>query len=422
MLFSDKLKHTFTVLGDHVFTVIKWLFFSAVVGIVCGCAGVIFHYAVDEAALLRAHYPLILFLLPLAGVSIVFIYHICHMDDDKGTNSIFLAVRENSKIHPLLAPVILVATTLTHLCGGSSGREGAALQIGGGIASLVAKLFRLKGDNTSVIIMCGMSAVFSAVFGTPITATIFTLEVVSVGLMHYSTLLPVLLSSVISYAVAIMCGISPTFFTVSIPQLDIETCVKVFLMAVFVGLLSIAFIITMHSASKFFTKYITNRYLRIITGGFIVIILTYLVGTNDYNGAGMNVITNALENGNASPFAFVLKILFTAVTLSVGFKGGEIVPSFFIGSTFGVFLAPFFGLNPSFAAAVGLIAFFCGVVNCPVATLVLSIELFGAQGIIYFALAVAVSYIVSGNHSLYSSQKIVYSKLHSSNLEKAISE
>lgn len=412
---SQGLKQKLNLVNDYILTMLRWVFFSFIVGIVCGLGGVLFHYAVDEATLLREHYPVILFFLPVAGIAIVFLYHIFGMDDDKGTNSIFLAVREETKIHPLLAPVILISTALTHLCGGSSGREGAALQIGGGIASLIARLFRLKTENKAIVIMCGMSAVFSAVFGTPITATVFTLEVVSVGLMHYSALLPALLSSVIAYFVAQLFGIAPTSFTVTVPQFDLETLFKVFIVAVLAGLLSIVFIVLMHSVSKLLSRYIPNRYIKIVLGGLTIIALTYFVGTSDYNGAGMSVIKNALENGEASPFAFLLKIIFTVITLSVGFKGGEIVPSFFIGSTFGVLVAPLFGIDPSFSAAIGLLAFFCGAVNCPVATIILSIELFGAEGLIYFALAVAVSYIVSGNHSLYSSQKIVYSKLHSLN-------
>lgn len=406
--------------GESASVLLKWTLFSVIVGILCGIAGVLFHFSVDEATHLRESYPFIIFFLPVAGIVIVFLYQICNMTNDKGTNTMFLAVREKAKISPFLAPLILITTALTHLCGGSSGREGAALQIGGGVASYVAKLFRLDENNTSVLVMCGMSALFSAVFGTPLTATVFTLEVVCVGIMHYSILLPALLSSLVSFSVAQLFGVEKSFFNLGyIPQFNGNDFISVILLAICTGLLSIVFILLMHNASKILSKYVENRYLRIVAGGCVIILLTLLVGTYDYNGAGMGIITRAVENGVASPASFILKILFTVITLSSGFKGGEIVPSFFIGSTFGVAIAPFVGLDPSFAAAIGLVSFFCGVVNCPVASILLSVELFGSEGLLYFALAVAVSYVISGNHSLYSSQRIVYSKLQSSFVNEA---
>ena len=399
---------------EYILTIIKWILFSLALGLFGGLSGVLFHYSVDIASNLRNERPYILFLLPIAGVIIVFLYHLCKMDNDSGTNAIIRAVRSSDKISILVAPLILVSTALTHLCGGSAGREGAALQIGGSIGSSFAKLLKFKEYNTSVAIMCGMSALFSAVFGTPLTAAVFALEVISVGIMHYSALLPSVLSAVIAVNIASYFGVHKTHFVISqMPSVDFITLGQVILLALLIALISILFIITIHKSTHFMAKKFPNKYLRIIIGALAVILLTLVLGTREYNGAGMESIINAVENGTASPFAFILKLLFTAVTLSAGFKGGEIVPTFFIGSTFGVFIAPLLGLNPSFAAAIGLVALFCGVVNCPIASIILSIELFGAEGILYFAVAVAVSYIISGYYSLYSGQKIVYSKLHS---------
>lgn len=415
MKISKQITNAAKTACAYISAMAKWVLFSLVIGVLCGLIGVLFHHSVSEGTHLRECYPYLLFLLPVAGVVIVFLYHICGLDNDKGTNTIILAVREKGKVSPLLAPAIFVATVLTHMFGGSSGREGAALQIGGGIGSSVAKLFRLKERNTFVLIMCGMSALFSAVFGTPITATIFTLEVASVGIMHYSVLFPALLSALIAKTVALYFGGETTkFVLMNIPAFDYVTLLKVAVLSIGAGLLSILFIVLMHNVTKLGSKLIPNKYLKIILGAVIVIILTCLVGNFNYNGAGMGMITAALESGTAPTFAFVLKIVFTVITLSSGFKGGEIVPSFFIGSTFGVTASVLLRLDPSFAAAIGLIAFFCGVVNCPLATIVLSIELFGAEGLLYFAVAVAISYVISGNYSLYSAQKIVYSKIHSS--------
>lgn len=399
--------------GDYILNLLKWTALSTIIGVLCAFSGALFHYAVDMGAHARSLYPFILFGLPIGGILIVFLYHICKMDDDRGTNTILLSVRSAEKVPLLLAPLILVSTAITHFFGGSAGREGAALQIGGSIASSVARLIKLKNYNTSVLIMCGMSGLFSAVFGTPVTAAIFALEVSSVGLMHYGAMFPALLSAVVAQTVAHMLGVEKTVFTLSeIPSFGAIVSVKVIVLSLLTALLSIAFITVMHESAKLMAKYFKNRYLRVVVGALVIIVLTLIVGNQDYNGAGMDIITNAVENGRATPFAFLLKMIFTAVTLSSGFKGGEIVPTFFIGSTFGVLMASFLGLNASFAAAIGLIALFCGVVNCPVASVILSIELFGAEGLVYFAIASAVSYFFSGNYSLYSSQKMVFSKLH----------
>lgn len=398
--------------GEYAVNLLKWLCLALILGIISALAGVLFHYAVDTGTYIRGLYPVILYALPLAGIAIVFLYHICNMDNDRGTNRIIESVRTSEKVPLNVAPLIITATALTHLCGGSAGREGAALQIGGSLGSTVARALKLEKFNLSALIMCGMSGVFSAVFGTPVTAAIFSLEVVCVGTMPYSALLPVMISAISAKAVAGAFGVEATHFTVgNIPALDVFVAFKVFVLAVLVAILSMVFVTAMHKTGSLMNKYFSNKYVRVIIGSVLIIAFTKLLGTYDYNGAGVNIITQAVEEGTAENGAFLLKMLFTAVTLAAGFKGGEIVPTFFIGSTFGVFAASFLGLDPSFAAAIGLVALFCGVVNCPVASIVLSVEIFGAEGLVYFALAVVVSYLLSGNCSLYSAQKFDTSKL-----------
>lgn len=398
--------------GEYIINVLKWSVLASLIGLISAFAGALFHYAVDIGAHVRGVYPVIIFGLPLGGIIIVFLYHICKMDDNKGTNSILTSVRTADKVPIVLAPLILVSTAITHFFGGSAGREGAALQIGGSIGSFFARLLKLHSCSTSVLIMCGMSGLFSAVFGTPVTAAIFALEVTSVGVMHYGALFPSLLSAIVAQTVANLLGVEKTAFALAfVPAFDAITVLRVFLLALFAAVLSILFITAMHETSAIMSKLIKNKYLRVVSGAFVVIALTVIMGSMRYNGAGMDVITAAVEQGSALPWDFVLKIVFTAITLGAGFKGGEIVPTFFIGSTFGVLVAPLLGLDASFGAAVALIALFCSVVNCPVASVFLSIELFGADGLVYFAVASAVSYFFSGNFSLYSSQKMVFSKL-----------
>ncbi len=394
---------------------VKWVLLSIVLGTVCGLSGVLFHYAVEYATEFRFKYPLLICTLPIAGVLIVFLYHICKMQNDKGTNTVINSIRSGEKVPILMAPLILIGTTLTHLGGGSSGREGAALQIGGSIGSFLGRTFRLSEKDVHVMVMCGMSAVFSAVFGTPVTAAVFSIEVVSVGIMYYNAFFPCMLSAALSHAVAVLFNVHSAGFNLpSVPQIGSVVFLKVVLLSVLCALLSSLFIISMHKYSALSSKFIPNPYIKAAVGGVIVALITLLLGTSDYNGVGMPVIKAAVESGFARPEAFILKLVLTVVTLSSGFKGGEILPSFFIGSTFGAFAASFLGLDPAFSAAVGLIAMFCGVVNCPLASILMSVELFGGEGLPLFAIAVGVSYVVSGYYSLYSGQKIMYSKLQSS--------
>ena len=229
--------------------------------------------------------------------------------------------------------------------------------------------------------------------------------------MHYSRLVPALFSSLTAFYIATMLGVEPVHFILkTVPQFDFISIAKAVGVGAVCAVVSIVFCIIMEGTHKLYSKYIKNLYLRAFAGGVIVVLLTILVGTYDYNGAGMDIVGNALL-GNAKPEAFILKIIFTAVTLGAGFKGGEIVPTFFVGATLGCVLGGFFGLDAGFCAALGLIGLFCGVSNCPVASLILSIELFGGQGLIFFAVVLAVSYMLSGYFGLYSSQKIIYSKL-----------
>lgn len=412
MLSKDYIKNRAKRSSKYLSYMIKWLLCSLFIGGICGAAGVLFHYCVDYASEIRMQFPLIICALPLAGVMIVLLYRACKMQNDKGTNTVISSIRSGEKVPILMAPLILIGTALTHLCGGSSGREGAALQIGGSIGSFCGRILRLKERDAYIMVMCGMSAVFSAVFGTPLTAAVFSIEMICVGRMYYNAFLPCLLSAVFAHSIAQAANMSSTSFIIKvIPEFTYPLLFKIIILAALCALLSSLFIILMHRYSSLAAKYISNPYIRAAVGGFIVVAATFLLGTNDYNSVGMPVIKSAIEQGLAHPEAFILKLLLTVITLGSGFKGGEILPSFFIGSTFGAFAASFLNVEPSFCAAIGLIAVFCGVVNCPLASIVLSVELFGSGGFILFAVAAAVSYIVSGYYSLYSSQQIINSKL-----------
>lgn len=393
-------------------TFIKWLICSAIIGITCGAVGTAFHYSVEYVTQFRSGHSWIIFLLPAAGLLIVFLYRAGGIKHDKGTNLVIGSIRNPEYNVPFrMAPLIFITTVITHLFGGSAGREGAALQIGGSLGASIGKLIKMDDNDKHIMTLCGMSAVFAALFGTPVTAALFSVEVISIGILYYSALVPCILSATISYAITEKFHITPTYFILNqVPEMSLATGIRVIILSVAAAVLSILFCMSMQVIGKTFKKYLKNQYLRILVGGVLLVLLTLAVRCNDYNGAGMNIIEQAIH-GTAKPEAFILKLLFTCITIGFGFRGGEIVPSFFIGATFGCTLGGWIGLDPGFGAAMGLVCLFCGVVNCPLASLVLSIELFGASGILLFAIGCSVSYMLSGYYSLYSEQKIIYSKL-----------
>lgn len=401
-------------LGRHaalyIRALVKWLALAAVAGVLCGLVGSVFHIGVHRVTALRAEHPWLLWCLPLAGLVITGFYKLTHTEG-QGTNDIIDEVHSGKGLSIWLLPAIFLGTVLTHLCGGSAGREGAALQMGGTIGYHTGKLFRLDDRDLRTATMAGMAAFFAALFGTPLAATVFAIVVISVGVMYHAALIPCLTASLTAYGVACLMGVEPTRFTVEMPALEPWMLARVAVLAALCALVSVLFCETIHFAEHQMKRRLPNPWVRVAAGGFAVIALTYLCGTTDYNGAGMEVITAAVEQGTAHPAAFLLKLLFTAVTLAAGFKGGEVVPSFFVGATFGCVAGPLLGIPAGAAAALGLAAVFCGATNCPIASIFLAVELFGDGGLLYFALACGVSYMLSGYSGLYSSQTILYSKL-----------
>ena len=396
--------------GEFLRAFVKWLAVAAVTGAVGGLIGSAFYLAVAGATGLREAHGWLIWLLPIAGAAIALMYRALRLDG-LGTDTVIDAIHEGRAIKPLLVPVIFAATALTHLCGGSALFFLMMRRPPRSTLYPYTPLFRLDDKDRRLGTLCGMSALFSALFGTPLTATIFALEVISVGELYYAGLVPCLASALVSYGVTGLFGIEPTHFDVIAPALTADMLWRVALLGAAAALMSVILCETMHGGERLARKYVPNGVLRAVLGGAAVVALTYICGTTDYNGAGTGVIAAAIEEGTARPGAAARERGFTAVTLSCGFKGGEMVPTFFIGSTLGCALGPLLGIPAGFAAATGLAALFCAAVNCPVAGVILAIELFGADGAVYFAAATAVSYMLSGYSGLYRSQKIIYSKL-----------
>ena len=412
MNIKEELNKTYKSTGEYLRVFLNWTFLSCFVGGVGGLIGVAFYKALSLVTAVREANLWLIYLLPFAGLIIVFLYRVMDLKKDPGTNLLITAVvAHEQKVPQRMALLIFTATVITHLFGGSAGREGASLQLGGCCGSGIGRLFHLEEHDQKLITMCGMSALFSAVFGTPITATIFVIEFISVGIMHYSALVPCLTAAYIAKLIAEAFAVkAEAFFITESVTFQLATCAKVVALGAACALAGILFCMILHKVGHLLRDHIKNDYLRIFVGGCIVVLGTILVGTNDYNGAGTMIIEHAIE-GHAVWYAFLLKMVFTAVTLGSGFKGGEIVPSFFIGATMGCVLGPIIGLPASFAAGLGLVGVFCAVVNCPLASIILSVELFGAECMPFFAIICVVSYMLSGPYSLYSSQRLTYSKL-----------
>lgn len=386
------------------------LLVALLTGAICGVVGSLFHLAVDWATEIRTEHSWLLYLLPAAGLAIAAVYHYTKTNGI-GTNNILNSIRKGDHIPLWLVPVIFVSTTITHLFGGSAGREGAALQIGGGIGFKLGKLLKLDDSDQRMVTLCGMSAVFAALFATPLTATVFVLEVVAVGMIQYSAFVPCLVSSVSAFGISKLFGLHTSHYAPVMYTLDWVMFAKVALFAVIVALASILLCEVLHNTEHAAAKLFKNRFVRVAVGGVLIISLTLALNTRDYNGAGGDIITLALGGTVNSNWAFLWKLIFTAVTIGFGFKGGEIVPTFFIGATFGCVVGPLLGIPAELASALGLVGMFCGVVNCPLASIFLSIELFGAGAMPYFALVCGIAYMLSGRFGLYTgSQMILYPK------------
>lgn len=390
---------------------LKWLVIGTAIGLIVGVVGSCFSHALAFVNGFRAQYPQIILALPIGGLLIVFLYRFFKNTGDKGTNMVITSIHSSTDIPFKMAPLIFVSTVITHLCGGSAGREGAAIQIGGSIANRLGKLIRLGEDDQHIIIMCGMSAGFSALFGTPMAAAIFAMEVVCIGIMQYSAIVPCVTAAMIAHFVADFFHVLPeTFVVAQVPAMTVISFFKMIPFAVLVGGVSIGFCIIQHVTERLYKRYLKNPYVRIFAAGCIVILLTVILRTDFYLGSGMNIIEHIFETGDTKVYTFLLKMVFTALTLGAGFKGGEIVPSFCIGAAFGCVVASLLGLPASLAAACGMVGVFCGVTNCPLTSLLIAFELFGFEGMPYYLITIAVSYRISGYYGLYRAQKIMCSK------------
>ena len=406
MKLLDKLRFPYR----YIIMFAKWTLLAFLMGAVGGTIGAGFHHVLHFVTHLRIGNSWLIWLLPLGGLLTISIYHICNLRENRGTNEIIDAVLDRAPMNPLIAPVIFVSTAITHLFGGSAGREGAALQLGSATASALSRAFRLNSNDRTVLIMSGMSAVFAGLFGTPLTATLFTMEFESVGVIFSPALLPCFLSAFVASQASLVLGVHPeTYLLETAIPITMTATLKVAALSILIAILGIALCHAFHHAEHLGKKWIPNAWLRIAVGGLVIAVLTSVVGDQRFNGAGMDMALEAVS-GKADWYSFALKLLFTAITLAAGFKGGEIVPTFCIGATFGCIVGPFLGLDSGVSAAIGLVGLFCCATNSPIATILLSMEMFGSTNLYMFTWVSVVCFVLSGHSSLYTIQIIRYHK------------
>lgn len=400
---------TQTALNKNILYFIRWTAISIVMGTVCGLIGTAFGYGVIYAQRLFKTHSFMLYLMPVAGVLIVLLHQMFHELGNRGTNLILESISSDERIPMATLPCIFISTILSQAVGASAGKEGAALQIGGCIGNYFGDVFHMDERDKKVMIMSGMSGCFGAIFGTPLAAAMFGIEVISIGVAYYAALVPCVFASFIGAQISGALGLhGESFLILHIPEFSLVPALYTVGLGLTCALLSVCFCILLHETQHLYKNKIGNVYVRILVAAGLSIALA-LIFERDYCGAGFNLVEKAVD-GESAYLGFLLKMIFTAVALGGGFKGGEIVPTLAVGASFGCTFGLLTGFEPSLCAAAGMLATFVGVTNCPIATMFLGFELFGFEAMPYFAVAVAISFTLSGYYGLYSGQKFTYSK------------
>jgi H+/Cl- antiporter ClcA len=400
--------------------IIKWLFILTILAALVGSLVALFLWALDQVTLVRGSQQWLLFLLPLAGILIYSIYHFWGKGSEAGNGLLIDGIHNSqTKVPARMAPLVLFTTLITHLFGGSAGREGTAVQMGGGIAAYLGKWFTLKKEDHRLILMCGMAAGFAAVFGTPLAGAVFAVEVIVIGRIQYKEFLPCYFSSIVAHLVCLAWGIQHTTYSIGFAgndlllHFDTVLIAKTILAAIAFGLVAFLFAEAHLQVKTVFHKWVPIKWLIPVIGGLMIIGLCYLLDTQDYLGLGVvsenaNAVSivSAFKEGGATSFSWFWKLLFTAITLGSGFKGGEVTPLFFIGATLGNTLAWILGAPTDVFAALGFIAVFAGATNTIFASTIMGCELFGTEFVLYFLIACFIARLASGYSSIYPTQRL----------------
>ncbi len=376
-----------------------------IIGVAVGAAAALFLITLQWCTDYRTQNEMIIWLLPIAGFFIGALYHYFGKSVARGNNQLIDEYHNPKEVIPFkMAPWVLIGTLGTHLFGGSAGREGTAVQIGGAIADQFSRFIKLDSLDRKVFLTMGISAGFAAVFGTPLAGAIFALEVLIIGRARYEAIVPSILVAVIAdIACQYFGGVHTHYFVENVPKMTIENVGWITLASIVFGLVARLFSYGNVFWGNLFKK-INYPPLRPVVGGLVLAIIFYFIGTR-YAGLGVPVIVEAFEQ-EVGKQDFILKLLFTTFTLGAGFKGGEVTPLFFIGATLGNALVWFIPLPIDVLAAMGFVAVFAGATNTPIACILMGIELFGSDVAQYVAIACFIAYVFSGHSSIYSSQII----------------
>lgn len=381
-----------------------WVTLSVALGCICGVVGAAFSKSISMASGFRDNNTWILYLLPLGGLLSVAVYKFLKIGN-VGTVYILESAKSEKKVPKWLFVGMYIATCITHLFGGSAGKEGAAVQIGAGLAETSARVLKLDHKQQNTLVLCGMSGLFSAVFGTPFAAAVFSLEAVRVGKKRFIEFLPCILSSISAYVTAQLFGTHAERFNIGeLTPFSFTLTLKIVVVALLAALTGFLFCKSLKLVSNLAKKIFKNEFIRIFVGGCVVVLIILFVGS-EYCGSSIEGINAVFENSQVKYEAFAIKLILTAITMGVGFKGGEIIPSLFIGATLGAALSVALGVSMPLCAAVGMAALFCSVTKCPICSLVLSIEMFSGKALGYILLAVIIGRIFSFKTSLYGDVK-----------------
>lgn len=418
---------------EHLYIVkqlIRWTYLVLPVAIVTGSLVAFFLWLLSLAIHFRFYHPWMLYLLPVSGLAIHFIYQSAGRSSEKGNNLIIEQIHdEKGAIPACMTPVILVTTVITHLFGGSAGREGTAVQMGGSIAALFARWFNLEGQDMRLMLTAGVAAGFGAVFGTPVTGAVFAMEVIAIGKIRYDAIIPALIASLaadltvaawhithIHYQIGSM-PLTP-YFLHGYLKTDLLLLAKIILASAGFGLVSFLFAAMVHEIKNTCQHLFKNKWMIPVVGGLLIIGITFLLGKPDYLSLGIDAehpgaitIPSAFHAGGSDPWSWLWKTIYTTVTLGTGFKGGEVTPLFFIGATLGNTFSILLNAPAGLFAALGFIAVFAGATNTPLACTFMGIELFGGEYVLYFAVACFTAYLFSGHSGIYTSQQIAVSKI-----------